>query len=133
MGKMVLLEQRIVKGVYYGDMSTYFSSFMRAVGRLLDLGGTINRRGTRDPNERAARVMSGAWRDTVAPFQKEIEKYAGARKNMPHFAQSSNTHDYWLSLATAFEREGMEREAKLARLRAKQVTINLALKSRGEG
>lgn len=132
MAKMVLLEQRIVKGVYYGDMSTYFSSFMRAAGRLLDLGGTIIRRGTRDPNERAVRAMRGAWHDTVAPLQKGIEKYAGARKNMPHFAQSSNTHDYWSSLATAFEHEGMEHEAKLARLRARWcLRIRVSSKSGG--
>jgi len=99
-------------------MSTYVSAFMRAAGRLLDLGNTTAMRGTRDPHERAVRALRGAWLDTVTPLQKEVEGYIAACKAMPHVAQSSNTRDEWLSLADTFERQGMAHEANLARLRA---------------
>jgi len=37
-------------------------AILQGAAYLIDLGGTLSRRGTRDPYEGAARAMNDAWR-----------------------------------------------------------------------
>jgi len=52
--------------------------FLRGVARLLDLGGTLGRRGACAPNEAASQAMGAAWMTLGFGLQRVVDQEATA-------------------------------------------------------
>jgi len=62
---------------------------VRGAARLLDLGGTLGRRGARDDNEAAARAMAAAWSSLGFGLQHVVGQ-EDSRHPTAHMESSAN-------------------------------------------